>query len=210
MATVYSKRDSSGLYLTNEAKEGYTVYIGNFISGTSIYIEPYNGKFILPGDTTNFFSICTLAEPHWEAWDLSECVSLNSLFYKCKGLTTVDMSGWDLSKVTNMHAMFYQTDVKEIILGEHDLSKVTNVEYMFFGNTKLENILVPKGTDWKVDYPNMIKNSNLFTSSTKLPNYDDSNSQDINQANTNGGYFGGVRSWNECEIWLKDSISWPV
>lgn len=29
MATVYSKRDSSGLYLTNEAKEGYTVYTGN-------------------------------------------------------------------------------------------------------------------------------------------------------------------------------------
>ena len=46
-----------------------------------------------------------------------------------------------------MHAMFYQTDVKEIIMGEHDLSKVTNVEYMFFGNTKLESILVPKGTD---------------------------------------------------------------
>jgi uncharacterized repeat protein (TIGR02543 family) len=57
----------------------------------------------------------------------------SKLFYGCKNLTNVDMTGFDTSLVTDMSYMFYECEsLTGLDLETFDTSSVTDMSYMFF------------------------------------------------------------------------------
>jgi len=61
--------------------------------------------------------------------DVSQIKDMSSLFFRNKGIESLDLSRWDTSNVTNMSYMFSGTDFNSSL--SFDTSKVTNMEGMF-------------------------------------------------------------------------------
>lgn len=65
--------------------------------------------------------------------EVSGMTSMKNMFFKCKGLQTVDLSKTDTSQVTDMSSMFsYCFELKEPGLGTSDTGKVKNMNSMFY------------------------------------------------------------------------------
>ena len=63
--------------------------------------------------------------------DTSNITSMDSMFYQCSKLTTLDLSSFDTSKVTNMGSMFNACNkLTTLDVSNFDTSKVTNMSYM--------------------------------------------------------------------------------
>ena len=60
------------------------------------------------GDFTFFTSFITesVVEASFKGSNTSKVTNMNSMFWDCRGLTSLDLSGWDTSKVTDMNQMF--------------------------------------------------------------------------------------------------------
>lgn len=70
--------------------------------------------------------------------EVTGATHLNYLFYKCSGLTSVDLSNLDTSNVTNMTRMFSDcSNLTNIDLSYFDTSNVTNMMGMFSGCSSL-------------------------------------------------------------------------
>jgi len=77
----------------------------------------------------------------------STTINASSLFFGCKGITTLDVSGFDTSNVTDMESMFaYCESLTSLDLSSFNTGRVTNMSTMFQACFKLETIYV--GTDW--------------------------------------------------------------
>lgn len=64
--------------------------------------------------------------------DTSFFTSMSEMFYYCRYLTHLDVSGFNTSNVTNMNGMFYQCqNLTSLDLSNFDFSKVTNIQEMF-------------------------------------------------------------------------------
>ena len=73
----------------------------------------------------------------------SEVTSMNSMFYGCSKLTSIEGIGeWDTSSVRNMRSMFYNcSDLSSLEgIGEWDTSEVTNMSYMFYNCSDLSSL----------------------------------------------------------------------
>ena len=57
---------------------------------------------------TFFTSIITesVVEASFKGSNTSNVTKMNDMFWACRGLTSLDLSGWDTSKVTDMNGMF--------------------------------------------------------------------------------------------------------
>ena len=66
--------------------------------------------------------------------DTSNITSMNSMFYQCSKLTTLDLSSFNTSNVTNMISMFNACNkLTTLDVSNFDTSKITNMTYMFYG-----------------------------------------------------------------------------
>ena len=67
--------------------------------------------------------------------DTSQCTSMYAMFYDCRYITSLNLTGMDTSKVTDMEYMFYCCEsLHEIICPDgFDLSSCTSVDSMFLG-----------------------------------------------------------------------------
>lgn len=73
--------------------------------------------------------------------DTSNITSMDSMFYGCDKLTTLDLSNFNTLKVTSMKSMFnYCSMLTNIDLSNFDTSKVTSMTYMFSGCNKLTDL----------------------------------------------------------------------
>ena len=102
--------------------------------------------------TTGWFYGCTNLEEieNIERLDTSKVTNMNSVFYNCDKLVTLDLNTFDTSNVTSMNAMFYSCDMLESLdISEFDTSKVTDMECMFYYNKKLKTIYA--GYNFKTD-----------------------------------------------------------
>ena len=93
-----------------------------------------------------------------------ECRNMDSMFYHCYNLTSLDLRYFDTSKVTNMYGMFAAVKKIDILdLRNFDTNKVTTMQSMFHdGGPKIVWI----SDKWKMDQANT---TNMFKfSSTKL------------------------------------------
>ena len=63
------------------------------------------------------------------------------MFYKCKGLESVDLSEWDTSNVIHMEYMFYYcSNLTSVDLSKWDTSKVITMAFMFQYCSNLKTI----------------------------------------------------------------------
>ena len=82
-----------------------------------------------------------------ELLQTDQAETMGRMFYRCKNLSRLDVSGFDTSKVTNMQYMFYGCkNLESLDVKGFDTSKVTNMQYMFYECKKLGSLDV-KGFD---------------------------------------------------------------
>ena len=109
----------------------------------------------------------------------SEVTSMNSMFYGCSKLTSIEGIGeWDTSSVRNMRSMFYNcSDLSSLEgIGEWDTSNVTNMSYMFYNCSKLTSIegIENWDTSSATNMSYMFYNCNNLTSLEGIENWDTS------------------------------------
>ena len=92
---------------------------------------------------TFFTSIITesVVEASFKGSNTSNVTNMSDMFWDCRGLTSLDVSGWDTSKVTTMNQMFKNcTKLETLDLSGWDTSKVTDMNGMFNSCIKLKKI----------------------------------------------------------------------
>ena len=80
-------------------------------------------------------------ESSFKGSNTSKVTNMESMFNKCSGLTSLDLSNFDTSNVTHMGGMFYGCSGLTLLdLSGWDTSKVININEMFNGCTSLRTI----------------------------------------------------------------------
>ncbi|MBR5578161.1 MAG: BspA family leucine-rich repeat surface protein, partial [Lachnospiraceae bacterium] len=76
-----------------------------------------------------------------EGIDTSNVTTMESMFYGCKKLESLDLSNFDTIKVENMKHMFYScTSLGALDVSSFDTEKVTDMSYIFYSCESLENL----------------------------------------------------------------------
>lgn len=76
-----------------------------------------------------------------DADDVYMASDCTKMFYNCKNLTSLDLSGLNTSRVTNMNSMFYNCiSLSSLDVSEFDTSSVTDMSRMFSGNCRLTSL----------------------------------------------------------------------
>ena len=147
-----------------------------------------DSSYAFGGNTssTGFSSLTTVTG--MELFDTSRVTNMNSMFYDCIKLTSLDVSNFDTSKVTNMSHMFENCyKLTSLDVSNFNTSNVTDMSGMFFSCSKLTTIYA--SDRWTT--ANVTSSSNMFKSCSSLVgaiSYD-SNKVDATHANYTTGYF---------------------
>ena len=73
--------------------------------------------------------------------DTSNVTNMRQMFYKCSGLTELDLSNFNTSNVTKMDYIFEKcSGLTELDLSNFNTSNVTNMNYMFYDCRKLTTL----------------------------------------------------------------------
>ena len=115
--------------------------IGFFANSTNVRftsLKHITGANLL--DTSNvttvnsmFYGCTSLISVDVSNWNLSNLTSMKTMFYECKALTELDVSKWNLSKVTSMQGAFRECNsLTNLPAGNWDVSNVTDMSYMFY------------------------------------------------------------------------------
>ena len=103
-----------------------------------------NINYYQPVGLFNFFnSIITesVVEASFKGSNTSNVTDMRDMFWDCRGLTSLDVSGWDTSNVTDMNGMFQNcTKLETLDLSGWDISNVTDMNGMFNSCLKLKEI----------------------------------------------------------------------
>ena len=76
-----------------------------------------------------------------EKMDTSQVTDMSGMFFECRSLTKLDVSGFDTSQVTDMGYMFEGCKgLKEVDVSGFDTSQVADMSYMFWGNGSLTEL----------------------------------------------------------------------
>ena len=87
-------------------------------------------------DVSNFFNNCrnVVEFTNSNNWITSNFVDMHSMFYKCRGLTTLNASNWDISNVTDINNMFNSCNTLiTLYVSNWNTSNITRVNSMFRG-----------------------------------------------------------------------------
>ncbi len=127
--------------------ETYNVILNGRVFGS----ESYN-------ETTDLISITI--EPGVKTGN-----SCDLMFYNCRELTTLDVSGLDTSNATSMNFMFYKCEkLTSLNLSNFDTRSVTNMANMFCDCEKLTNLDVSSfSTSYVTDMSSMFCNCKSLT-----------------------------------------------
>ena len=153
--------------------------IGLYTSGTTVYIAPVGGgdaKMYAPEDSSEMFkldkmgytdkykpdendiSILTVLDG-LSNLDTSRVTNMNSMFYNCEAVETLDIGGFDTSNVTDMSRMFdFCKAVTALDVSDFQTGKVTDMQYMFSGCNAVTALDVSK-----FDTANVKNMSGLFS-----------------------------------------------
>lgn len=118
-------------------------------------------------------------------WDTSELTTMNSMFYNCLALTTLDLSKFDTSKVTNMNQMFVNCfALTTLDLSHFDTSKVTNMSQMFYYCKNLASLDLSN-----FNTSNVTDMGGIFNECSKITSLDLSNFDTSKVTNMSGMFF---------------------
>ena len=74
----------------------------------------------------------SIIEAYFKCSNTSNITDMGSMFFDCKGLTSLDLSGWNTSKVTRMNGMFSScARLTSLDVSSFKTSSVTNMNQMF-------------------------------------------------------------------------------
>ena len=83
----------------------------------------------------------SVVDASFKGSNTSNVTDMSGMFWNCRGLTSLDVSGWDTSKVTHMNYMFYGcTSLTSLDLRNFNTSNVTDMGSMFDGCTSLTSL----------------------------------------------------------------------
>ena len=86
---------------------------------------------------TNLISITNMSS----YLNTSQVTNMAYMFYNCKKLASVALSGFNTASVTSMRSMFYScNNLTSIDVSKFNTAKVTDMEYMFYGCSKLPSL----------------------------------------------------------------------
>ena len=113
---------------------------------------PWNDFNIDTSKCTNmnsmFYYCGTLTSLDLSSLDTSQCTDMGFMFYHCESLTSLDLSNFNTSKVTSMNSMFnYCRVLTSLDLSNFDTSKVTSMDSMFNYCRLVQEIICPNGFD---------------------------------------------------------------
>ena len=87
---------------------------------------------ILTRMTGMFYNCKALTSIDLSGFDTSNVTSMSTMFYNCNALTSLDLSGFDTSNVTSMSRIFSEcNNLISLDISGFDTSNVTNSESMF-------------------------------------------------------------------------------
>ena len=83
----------------------------------------------------------SVVDASFKGSNTSKVTDMSGMFWDCRGLTSLDVSGWDTSKVTHMNEMFYGcTSLTSLDLSNFDTRNVTDMGGMFDGCSGLTSL----------------------------------------------------------------------
>ena len=110
-----------------------------------------------------------------------DCTNMNSMFYDCRGLTSLDLSKFDTSNVTNMSNMFSDcSSLTSLDLSKFDTSNVTNMSNMFSDCSSLTSLDLSNFNTSKVTDMNYMFSYCYVLTSLDLTSFDTSKVSNMN------------------------------
>lgn len=119
----------------NEKAIAYPSFITGTATGELTYkVGGQNGtKYTVTPDASGNWSIPVAK--------FDGVTNMNSMFYNCRSLKTLDLSSWDVSNVTNMYQMFGScTSLTSLDVSHFNTEKVADMREMFFGCRSLSSL----------------------------------------------------------------------
>ena len=118
-----------------------------------------------------FFGCSSLTSLNLSNFNTSKVTNTSAMFYNCSSLTTLDLSNFNTSKVTNMNSMFNGcTSLTSLDLSNFDTIKVNNMGYMFSNCNKLTSLDLSN-----FNTSNVISMLGMFRTCSSLTSLDVSN-----------------------------------
>ena len=133
----------------------------------------------------------------------SNVIDMNSMFYSCRALTSLDVSKFDTSNVTNMGYMFYYCSaLTSLDVSKFDTSNVTRMDDMFMHCLKLKSLNV---SGW--DTSNVTNMGSMFYGCSALTSLDLSGWNTSNVTNMNFMFYScsslvslNLSGWNTSNV----------
>ena len=94
----------------------------------------------------------SIIEAYFKCSNTSNITDMGSMFFDCKGLTSLDLSGWNTSKVTRMNGMFSScARLTSLDVSSFKTSSVTNMNQMFNNCSGLTSLDLSRWNTSKVN-----------------------------------------------------------
>ena len=117
-----------------------------------------------------------------EDFDLSQVTDISQMFYNCKSLTSLDLSGLDTYNVTDMSQMFYNcTGLTSLNISNFDTSQVTTMRQMFYYCQSLTSLDLSNFDTSQVKNMSGMFNGCSGLTSLDLSNFDTSQVTDMSR-----------------------------
>ena len=142
-ATSFKKADAAPESASKYLDEGKIIPVWYDSESKTIfyYVEDGVKVFLNENAGTMFYQCKSLINIDLSGFDTSNATDMGSMFLGCEALTELDLSNFDTKKVTDMQGMFYGCkSLKSLDLSNFDTSKVQNIGYMFFECSSITNI----------------------------------------------------------------------
>ena len=165
---------------TDNTKPLYNLYIVSenqiFSPNDSSYIFSFYNKYISNLISINFNN----------NFNTSNVTKMDSMFYYCSSLTSLDLSNFNTANVTQMNSMFsYCKSLTSLNLSSFNTANVINMDSMFENCLKLTSLDLSS-----FNTANVTNMDSMFDDCSKLTSLDISNFDTSNVTNMRGMFFG--------------------
>ena len=189
--SVFPVKEKPEIDENSEWDEEWARWIPYSKGVTKVIFDPSFDDF-RPKSTISWFSSMSMVNSFvgLEYLHTEAVTDMSGMFIGCYSLTSLDLTSFNTANVTDMSYMFAECNYLESLnLTSFDVSNVTVMDNMFADCGRLEMIYAE---DWSnIERDEDFSSSSMFEGCENLPNWDESNSNDINFAkpSENGGYF---------------------
>lgn len=100
-----------------------------------------------------FYNCGNLESVNVDKFNTSNITSMKETFYGCSALRQIDLNNWNTSKVLSMQHMFFGCEsLTNLNLSSFDTTSVTNMSFMFSGCMELEKLNLANFNFTNVEY----------------------------------------------------------